>query len=691
MEVGEGKHPRLLIALAVLLVFALSISKCRAGGGPRDVAVVINAASAESVEIGRYYQAARGIPESNICTISCPNQEIVSWTVCEQQIKDPIARFLSRPEIAGRIHYIVLTKGIPLSADYVDGILDGNTNDYYSVGSILVDLHTHIVDVTGPNGVPDGKPDNMSTLLNPYGPNAASCYGFTAPAQAWRQDLFDSGDAYDINKRLYLVTRLDGFNVQQIKQAIDRSVCPAPDGKFILDRNNWNTGAYRTANARLGDQTSSAYYYLTTGGYVVSFDSGTEFISNETNVMGYFSWASNDYKYTFEKYMSNSFVPGSIADSYYSFSGRTFNDPGTTNRQPLIADLFSRGVCGVGGYVAEPMITTSTYPNTLFDRYTEGFNMAESFYAACPTLRWKTVIAGDPLMAPFATPPQVTVNVSSTILRDVETVSASVYDASGVGRVVFYLDNTVIGVVNQAPYCVELDTREYPIGVHVLEAVAYENSPTATQGSAKLQVVIDNAVSAEDHIADSLVYQDGQYVRLKGKIVTAGTDDIGDGFYIEEPDRGSGLRVVSDFHVNRGDVVTVTGPMATGTGERAVTGLLVTVDASGHAVPAPLLVRLCDLGGAARGLNVSPVGAGVGARNTGLLIKAVGRIVSSQAGRFEITDGSTQTPVSVICPGLGSLPVGALVSATGISEAEQDGSRFRPVIRARDAGDIRLL
>lgn len=699
MRVGEGTHAALWSALAAVGIAFLT-GPSLAGGGPRDVAVVINVNSSASVEIGRYYQQVRGIPERNICLIWCPEDEVVSWTVCEAQIREPIRRFLSRPGVAGNIHYIVLTKGVPLAADYVDGIVEGDLdpqdgqvdiNHYYSVTNILADLNEPIVDLTGPAGVPDGKPDNASVLTNPYGPTATGTWGFAAPQKAWSSDLFDSGDQYDINKRFYLVTRLDGFTVGQVKNTIDRSASPALDGLYVLDRNAWTTGPYKYANLRLGNLLNSAYDYLVNRGAEVRYDAGVSFLSELRGVMGYFSWASNDDQYSFEKYKSNVFVPGSIADTYYSFSGRTFRDPGTTSRSPLIADLFSSGLCGAGGYVSEPMITTATYPNVLFDRYTLGYNMAESFYAACPNLNWKTVIVGDPLMAPYATPPQVSIDMDALRLSDVETITANVYDESGVARVKFYLDDMLIAESTSLPHSIDLDTREYSIGVHTLEVVAYEDSPMATQGTAKTQVVIDNPVSAEARIADALRYADDQCVRLREKVVTAGTQEIGDGFYIEDFDRASGVKVLSSLQLERGDVVTVTGALTTANGDRAITGSLVDLKSSGAQIPKPLSVRLCDLGGAGRQHGAEPVGRGWGARNTALLVRVAGQVASSAGGRFCITDGSTSAPVAMICPGLEEMPVGSWVAVTGISASERMGDSYSACVRARNTSDVQPL
>ena len=42
------------------------------------------------------------------------------------------------------------------------------------------------------------------------------------------------------------------------------------------------------------------------------------------------------------------------------------------------------------------------HADILFDRYTAGFNLAESFYSASWLIRWKDMVIGDPLCAPYS-------------------------------------------------------------------------------------------------------------------------------------------------------------------------------------------------------------------------------------------------------------------------------------------------
>ncbi len=64
--------------------------------------------------------------------------------------------------------------------------------------------------------------------------------------------------------------------------------------------------------------------------------------------------------------------------------------------------MVSGGATGVKGYVSEPFTFALCRPDVLFDRYTRGFNLAESFYCASPVIKWKDIVLGDPLCAPYA-------------------------------------------------------------------------------------------------------------------------------------------------------------------------------------------------------------------------------------------------------------------------------------------------
>ena len=93
------------------------------------------------------------------------------------------------------------------------------------------------------------------------------------------------------------------------------------------------------------------------------------------------------------------FADGGIAETAVSTSARTFLP--TTGGQSLIADLISQRVTGVKGYCDEPLLQAVASPTILFDRYTRGWNLAESFYAASRFVGWEDIVIGDPLCRPY--------------------------------------------------------------------------------------------------------------------------------------------------------------------------------------------------------------------------------------------------------------------------------------------------
>ena len=128
---------------------------------------------------------------------------------------------------------------------------------------------------------------------------------------------------------------------------------------------------------------------------LVPFDRSDVFVGDRSNLLGYFSWGSNDPNYNEKAYESLRFAPGSIGDTAVSTSARTFLP--TTGGQSLIADLIAHGITGVKGYTDEPLLQAIASPSVTMERYTSGFTLAESLYAASRFVGWEDVVIGDPL------------------------------------------------------------------------------------------------------------------------------------------------------------------------------------------------------------------------------------------------------------------------------------------------------
>ncbi|MFH1962322.1 MAG: TIGR03790 family protein [bacterium] len=374
--------------------------------GSSQVLVVINEYSCISRAVGKYYQQKRNIPAQNICYIRCSTAETITRLTYESKIMIPVARYLQDNNLVKQISYIVLTKGIPLRIKGTKG-MQGNKS---SVDSELTLLKRNIpVDIYGfcRYYAIDG------VVINPYYLNGCKS--------------FDS-QIYNI----YLVTRLTGYTLKDIKALIDRGChllyAGIQEGKDkrqkagyapVQTKGQKNRAVFvldATTKHSIGNTwIKTAWMGLQKKGFKTCYDDTKKYLMHQDGVIGYCGWGSNDPEAAGIRFLHNRWLPGAIAITFVSSSGRTFNEPpkhwkpcGSFRNllsyhggspQSLAGDLIREGVTGIDAYVYEPYLEACTRPHILFAAYTNGYNLAESYYLATPYLSWQNIIVGDPLCA----------------------------------------------------------------------------------------------------------------------------------------------------------------------------------------------------------------------------------------------------------------------------------------------------
>jgi uncharacterized protein (TIGR03790 family) len=372
---------RLAAAFVLALTGVVSSAQAQTAG---NVAVVINDASPESREIGDYYVRARGIPAENVFHIETTAADVIEPAAFDRTIQQPIVAALFKGNLQDRVLYIVLTKGIPLRIAGTGG-QDGTVA---SVDSELTLLYRRM---TGRQAPIRGRVDNPYFL------------GARAVADA---RLFSHRE-----QDIFLVSRLDGFTVADVKALIDRAQRTVREGRIVLDQRDALVN-------RLGeDWLGLAAQNVTKAGHGerVLLEATPKPARDVSPVIGYFSWGSTDPQNRVRKVQMD-FVPGAIAGSYVSSDARTFKEPPATwlptnlneqstwfagSPQSLVGDLIREGITGVAGQVSEPYLQSAVRPQVLFSAYLAGFNLVESFYLAMPHLSWQTIVVGDPLCTPF--------------------------------------------------------------------------------------------------------------------------------------------------------------------------------------------------------------------------------------------------------------------------------------------------
>jgi len=319
----------------------------------RRVAVIANRAQPESEKLARQYCRDRAVPEEHLILLQCTASETIPEGDYLTDIQAPVRKALRERKLVEKVDFLLIVKGVPIKT----------AQRGYSVDSLLMCMNVAV----------------SPRSRNPY-------FG--------KREAFSS-DRYG---GLYLVSRLDGYTFADANALLERGLrARRADGMFLLDI---SPSHQRNAYGEVSDSMRRAAQLLQRKKLRVLLDDSREFIGNQKGLMGYYSWGSNDPQFKKELYLSNTFLPGAIADTAVSTSARTFLP--TDKGQSLIADLIKVGVTGVKGYVSEPYADALCRADILFDRYTDGYTLAESFWMSTPYLFWKDMVVGDPVCAPYA-------------------------------------------------------------------------------------------------------------------------------------------------------------------------------------------------------------------------------------------------------------------------------------------------
>ena len=366
----------MLAILAILLASASLLpaaDEAAVEPSGRNVLLIVNQRSEVSRRIGEYYAGRREVPAENVCLIAAREEERVARGDYDRGIEKPVQDCLRRHPAPSRILYMATTKGVPLA---IHGD-EGRNGDAASVDSELTLLRRRM---NGEEIQLEGRVANpfFGRYLFPFDP-----------------------EKYPI----FLTTRLTGYDFDDVRAMIDRSLEARNRGFFVLDVSPWKSpdgNSWMEAAARALPRSR------------VIIDRAPEALYDARGVIGYVSWGSNDPARSKDarRFTGFEWLPGAIATAYVSYDGRTFRRPPADWRpgpwedrgryfagapQTLTADLIHEGATGASGHTSEPWLDAVPRPNYLFSAYYEGRTLAESFYLAIPYLSWRNVVVGDPL------------------------------------------------------------------------------------------------------------------------------------------------------------------------------------------------------------------------------------------------------------------------------------------------------
>lgn len=468
-------------SIAGLLLFAIAAGGASAQLRPDEVLVVYDSRIADSLAVAEYYAGSAKVPGgagglpgvrpgvrvmnlNGLAAVTTPGD--IEYGQFAPRLRDPIRGYLTANGLSKRVRCLVLTKGLPhrvrdsdnpTVGDFpgnVGGELVANDMTCASVESELTLLWQDLT--TGEaGGSSDSKSDGC--IINPYwkasqpistftNVNNEVAKSFTAVGTG---PLWNTSGTVTSPTRLsagdiYLVCRLDGRTVQDVRGMIDRAqgvvvntrtttlILDESDSNGITDINGngefdnvnstfsslWDSDDYeRTRDVMIADNRWAAamirYNALSPFnqffvGPRIEWMAGTMApVTDPVILLAHYGLNHTGQPLTTasvrggEVYpLSFHYAPGAVFNSLESFNCRDFGGLGTLSfaRQGQAADFIQAGGTFAVGNVWEPLADTVPDNRYLAQNFLLGnLSWAEAAWSAVPALSWMQIVIGDPL------------------------------------------------------------------------------------------------------------------------------------------------------------------------------------------------------------------------------------------------------------------------------------------------------
>ncbi len=540
-----------------LLLLAPALA--RAGGGPFNVLVVVNTNSAASVELGEYYAAQHGIPDHQVCRLGIDtNLATITSNQFYALLKAPITNHVATNGLADQIDYLVLCQEFPTRINNAQGV-------------------------------------SASLFYGPRYGGTSGCYwptAFTSNEYFRAERAFRSADGWSATNG-FIAFHLVASNLPTAKLVVDRGVAAQssfPDAAIHL----YMLGDQaRGIREQLFANAQFAFSALPGLPATCTVPPLYELLSGKTNVMGY----HDGYPAIFDWVRTNNvWRAGAYADLLTSYGGCIEKLTNVTT-QSTVLDWMGIGATAAFGTVNEPCAYLEKFPDPLMGFfYARGFTVGEA-YAMAVAAPYQGLFAGDPLAAPFAAPPTLTVTSPAPyqiVTGNVSVLVSAAARSNGApaARLDFYLDErfrTNLAAVaptrfNRLSVVVGSRTNSATVGMgdDLFDAVAaLADAVNADAGSVvsarahgdRLELVYDNFDHAGDFVPVSASVATGSASVLTLGVGLAATNLVPSvhpartTFYLRAHTNGAASTLA-----NAGDTITLTITLTNGV---AVTNVVV--------------------------------------------------------------------------------------------------------------------
>jgi uncharacterized protein (TIGR03790 family) len=330
----------------------------RTGIGASEVAVLVNDDDPLSVSVAAYYVTARAIPAANVIHLHLPSSTANAMTQAEfQPLKTQVDMALANTGVQA----LAITWTKPYAVDNMS-ITSAFAMGYRAIANTCTD------------------PNSQYASTNPYAMKPASTQPFT-----------------DLAFRPAMT--IPATTMAEAKAIIDKGVSSDdtwPSGTAYLMDTSDQVRSARCILSPMYGYTNECQTFLDEwdtagseiGGSIVMADD----VMGKTDVLFYVEGLSS-----VPNLMTNTYVPGAVADHLTSFGGQI-----PTSGQMSAFQFLLAGATGSYGTVVEPCAYQQKFPDpsVLIPRYFGGATLIEAY--------WKSVVwpaegifIGEPLARPF--------------------------------------------------------------------------------------------------------------------------------------------------------------------------------------------------------------------------------------------------------------------------------------------------
>jgi hypothetical protein len=391
-----------LLAIGLLLAATAAV---RAGGGPENVLLVVNASSPDSVAVANAWADLRAVPPINVLMLPWQGgTESMTLAEFRSELLLPVLRTIEARRLGPQIDMIVYSTDFPWRVDFTAEMpKELLVQDVYKFpsGSLtgMTMLHNAVQAGAGPVWL-DPKSNFYFRPLDAAGLPAPTV-GFRG-WYGWAPDgtLMETGGNRYLLAAMLGVTAGRGNSVAEIVRGLEASAAAdgtAPAGTIYYVVNK---DVRTTTRSPAFPPIVRALESLGVKAQVVegTLPTGKRDVAGLMTGSAGFDWPGS----------GSTVLPGAICENLTSF-GAVFTP--SAGQTPL-SDFIRAGAAGSSGTIIEPYALQSKFPHASIQlHYARGATLVEAFYQSVQS-PYQLLVVGDPLCRPWASIPTIQVAVA---------------------------------------------------------------------------------------------------------------------------------------------------------------------------------------------------------------------------------------------------------------------------------------